>query len=96
MASRGKKDPKPKKPKPRDFETTTYSTLFGYVRNGMRFPTEVRTERREYLVPGDDIEDPKAGHRMFLVLQTFDKYRFFAVRTEEQVTQIVLGQDPPD
>ena len=96
VALRGKEDPKPEKPKPKEFEMTTYSTLFGYVRNGMRFPTEVRTERREYLVPGDDIDDPKAGHRMFLVLQTFDRYRFFGVRTAEQVTQIVLGQNPPD
>ena len=96
VALRGKGDPKPEKPKPRKFEMTTYSTVFGYVRNGMRFPTEVRTERREYLVPGDDIDDPKAGHRMFLVLQTFDRYRFFGVRTAEQVTEIVLGQVSPD
>ena len=89
-------EPKREDPKPFKFEMTTYSTLFGYVKNGMRFPTEVRTERRQYLLPGDDVDDPKAGHQMFLVVQTFDKYRFFNVRTEEQVTQIVLGQDPPD
>jgi hypothetical protein len=96
VAHHGKNDPKPEKPKLREFEMTTYSTLFGYVRNGMRFPTEVRTERRAYLVPGDRIEDPRAGHRMFLVLQSFDKYRFFSVRTAEEVTEIVLGQHPPD
>ena len=89
---RGKGDPKPEEPQPFRFEMTTYSSLFGYVKNGMRFPTEVRTERRRYLVPDEDIDDPEAGYRKFLVLQTFDKYRFFGVRSEEQVTGVVFGE----
>ncbi len=96
LKRQAKQEPKREEPKPFRFEMITYSTLFGYVKNGMRFPTEVRTERRKYLLPGDDIDDPRAGHRVFLVVQTFDKYRFFSVRTEEQVNQIVLGQAPSD
>jgi hypothetical protein len=30
---------------------TTYTSLFGEVKNGVRFPTEVRTECRRYLLP---------------------------------------------
>ena len=36
-------DPKPEAPRPFTIEMATYSSWFGYVKNGMRFPTEVRT-----------------------------------------------------
>jgi hypothetical protein len=89
-------DPKPKQPRPFTIEMATYSSWFGHVKNGMRFPTEVHTERRRYLVPDEEVDDPGAGHRIFLVVQTFDKYRFFSVRSEEQVTGIVLGESTED
>ena len=86
-----KGDPKPDRPQPFTFEITTYSSWFGLVKNGMRFPTEVRSERRRYLLPDEGIDDPEAGHRVFLVVQSFDKYRFYSVRSEEEVTGVVLG-----
>ena len=87
-----KGDPKPRKPQSLTFEMTTYSSWFGLVKNGMRFPTEVRSERRRYLLPDEEIDDPGAGHRIFMVIQKFDKYRFFSVRSEEQVTGVVFGE----
>ena len=93
MELREKGEPRPEAPRPLTFEIATYSSWFGYVKNGMRFPTQVRTERRRYLLPGEDVDDPQDGYRVFLVVQSFDKYRFFGVRSEEQVTGIVFGRD---
>ena len=71
-----------------DFETVT--TEFGVEKNGMRFPTEVTIERSRYTFPGHrgQVFDTTPVYR---VRQTYDDYRFFNVRTAEEIRSILSG-----
>jgi hypothetical protein len=71
-----------------DFETVT--TEFGFEKNGMRFPTEVTIERSRYTVPGrrGRLFDRTIVYR---VRQTYDDYRFFSVRTADEIRSILSG-----
>ena len=71
---------------PRSWERI--ETDFGVVKNGMRFPSEVRIERKQY-----SIYSPE-GSRLYLVRQAYKNYRFFSVLTEAQVERAVLADSP--
>ena len=62
-------------------------TEFEVVQNGMRFPSEVRIERRTYDVPGNAVR----GHLHYLVRQKYFNYQFFKVRTATEIEAATGG-----
>ncbi len=63
-----------------------YVTDFGYVKNGMRFPSRVTVRRSGIGLP--DL----SRRRALRFTQTYDDYRFFGVRTSEEVYDFVVGE----
>ena len=75
--------------------TLTFShvtTEFDVVRNGMRFPGRVTVTRTDYRLTarkrGGAAVNPQELYR---IVQTYSGYRFFKVRTAEQIRGIVDG-----
>jgi|GEM_PF-1684858 len=68
-----------------------FNTEFEVVRNGMRFPSESRIERRNYEVPGNATR----GQLNYLVRQKYTNYEFFQVRTVMEIEGIGAGDDKP-
>jgi hypothetical protein len=68
-------------PEPTYHSVETITTDFTEEKNGMRFPGEVRIERRGYDVPGN----ARTGIRAYLVRQVYRDYRFFSIRTREEI-----------
>jgi hypothetical protein len=62
----------------------TVTTEFTEVKNAMRFPGEVSVERRQY-----GAGDLRTGIRIYLVRQIYGDYRFYNVRTQEEVRSVV-------
>jgi hypothetical protein len=61
------------------------TTDFEVQKNGMRFPSEVRIERRGYPVPGYT----RSGTLRYLVRQKYLDYQFFSVRTETEIEAVM-------
>ena len=74
-----------------DFIFTTVTTVFLVERNGIRFPGEVRSERSRYHVQGEESERRYEEYPLFELTQTYDNYRFFSIRTEEEIRNVILG-----
>ena len=82
---------------PDDTLVVRVSTEFGEERNGMRFPSKVNLVGTEYWTPGPTrnvavfglTHAPRATESIvFRVNQTYKDYRFFSVRTEEEIRRI--------
>jgi VWFA-related protein len=77
-----------------DFTFTRVTALFDTIKNGMRFPSEIVQERARHRVHGEP-EDRESSRRMeFRVSQRYSNYRFFNVRTEEEVHDFVFRRIP--
>jgi len=86
-------EPAPPGAPERKFVFETVTTEFTVVKNGMRFPGKVTIARSRYVFPGGGRGNPYREIPLSLVTQTYDDYRFFGVRTEEEIRRIVLS-DP--
>jgi hypothetical protein len=75
-----------------DYTFTRVTAIFDTEKNGMRFPGEILQERIRYRVRGE-IGERKASERLeFRVSQRYSNYRFFNVRTKEEIRELVFGR----
>jgi hypothetical protein len=70
-----------------------YSTDFDVVRNGLRLPGRAMIKRAEYEVRGGAGKGSVGEHPVFRVIQTYKRYRFFTVRTSEEMRRIVFADE---
>lgn len=75
------------------FTITQYSTVFDVVKNGMRFPGQVVIEQIDHVVGGGPDKGRIRAEPVFRMTQTYKSYRFFAVRTAEEIREIVGAGD---
>jgi len=69
-----------------------YTTEFDVQQNGMRFPGRVVIERSSHTVRGGRGKGGVSEEMLFRITQSYKKYRFFGVRTAEQIHSIVEGR----
>ena len=78
-------------------------TEFGEEKNGMRFPSKVNIVGTEYWTPEPtrtvaqlELNNPlwATASIVFRVNQTYKNYRFFSVRTEEEIRRISTDTEP--
>jgi hypothetical protein len=75
-----------------DFTFTRVTALFDNEKNGMRFPSRIVIDRSRHDVKGPPGEREDKDRVEFRVTQRYSNYRFFNVRTEEEVREMVFGQ----
>ena len=73
---------------PHAFFIESVITEFAVEKNGMRFPSEVRIERSRFTVPGRHGR-PFDTAPVFRVRQAYTDYRFFSVRTADEIRSIL-------
>jgi len=71
------------------YPLTEVTTEFDVEKNGMRFPGRVVAERTMYHVETIDGKPSKKETPEFRVTQTYKRYRFFGVRTHEEIRRFV-------
>jgi hypothetical protein len=77
---------------PRTYDIERIVTTFGFVKNGMRFPSHVEiTTTRSTLVPGADHEVLWES-TLRRVTQDYTRFEFFSVRSSEEITRFVDGE----
>jgi len=69
------------------YRVTDFSTEFDVEQNGMRFPGRVVIESKRYTVEGGKVREDSD----FRVTQTYERYRFFGVRTREEIRTMVYA-----
>lgn len=74
-----------------EYTFTKVSALFETVKNGMRFPSEIAQERKTVSLRGSRSGRGRSEREVFLVTQTYSEYRFFNVRTEEEIHELIFG-----
>ena len=76
------------------YEVRTFVTEFTVIKNKLRFPGRVEIVRHKCIVFGE--EGSRRSHDAVLekVEQTYKRYRFFNIQTEEEVQQVL--KRPPD
>lgn len=77
--------------KHRSIERVT--TEFSVEKNGMRFPGRALIVRTDVTIPGEAA--PFDESPVYRVEQTYTNYRFYGVRTREEIRAIVEGPPPP-
>jgi len=65
-------------------------TEYAVQKNGMRFPSIVRFRESRFEVWGFDGSSGVQDYPVYRLHQTYDDYRFFGVRTAEEIQQIIL------
>jgi hypothetical protein len=73
------------------FTYTLFTTDFDVTENGMRFPGKVTITRSRHNVTGVQGKGKVTEAPIFTISQTYKRYRFFGVRTSEQVRAFVEG-----
>ena len=73
------------------FEIESVATDFAIEKNGMRFPSEVLIEKSRFTVPGRRGKAFDMTH-VYRVRQSYSDYRFFSVRSAEEIRSILSGQ----
>ena len=73
------------------FEIESVATDFAIEKNGMRFPSEVLIEKSRFTVPGRRGK-PFETALVYRVRQSYSDYRFFSVRSAEEIRSILSGQ----
>jgi hypothetical protein len=74
-----------------EYTFTTMTALFEIVQNGMRFPSQITQERRMVNLRGLRSGRERSESEVFLVTQTYSEYRFFNIRTEEEIHEMIFG-----
>lgn len=72
---------------------STYTTEFDVVRNGLRLPGRVMITRTEYELRGGPERGAVLEHPAYKVIQTYKRYRFFSVRTAEEIRRLVFVEE---
>lgn len=67
-----------------------FTTVFGVVDQGIRYPSQVVIERRRFEVPID--ESTEDGVLEYRVLQRYSNYRFYSTAAIVRIEQIVGGR----
>ena len=75
-----------------DFTFTRVTALFDTEKNGMRFPSRIVIDRSHHQVKGPPDDREASDQTEFRVTQRYSNYRFFNVRTEQEVRELVFGQ----
>lgn len=79
------------RPRHRSIERVT--TEFSVEKNGMRFPGKASIVRTEFTVPG--AAAPVDESLVYRVEQSYSNYRFFHVRSRDEIRAIVSGPSRP-
>jgi hypothetical protein len=74
------------------FTWSRFTTEFDVEKHGMRFPGRVIIRRVRHEVRGGAGKGSVREQPLYHVIQTYDKHRFYSVRTEEQITKYVSGE----
>jgi len=74
-----------------EYTFATISALFEIAQNGMRFPSEITQERRMVKLRGPRSVRERSEREVYLVSQTYSEYRFFNIRTEEEIHELIFG-----
>ena len=74
------------------YRLTEVTTEFDIEKNGMRFPGRVVATRTSYAVETRDGKPSQRTTPEFRVTQTYKRYQFFGVRTQEEIQNVV--RDP--
>jgi len=76
------------------YDIERFVTEFGFEKNGMRFPSHVEiTTIRSRVVPGA-IPEVLRESTLRRVTQDYSRFRFFSVRSREEITHFVNGEGP--
>jgi len=75
------------------YPITHITTEFDMEKNGMRFPGRVVLERKATTVDGESGKPVVREIPVFRVMQTYKRYKFFGVRTHEDVVRYVERSD---
>jgi hypothetical protein len=76
------------------YEIERIVTVFGFEKNGMRFPSHVEiTKTRSTVAPGP-IEDALRETTLRTVIQDYSHFEFFSVRSSEEILRFVNGEAP--
>src|SRR5262249_25582710 len=70
-------------------------TDFSVEKNGMRFPGTVVIWNSRYRVQRNDGGKEIQESPVYRVTQAYTNYRFFNVRTREEIRDLILGKSPP-
>jgi hypothetical protein len=73
------------------YEIDTVVTEFGIVKNGMRFPSKITTDRVVTTVLGGKRDWRTRDRKIYHVVQQYSDYEFFSVRTEEEILKLIDG-----
>ena len=71
------------------------STDFTVQRNGMRFPGQVDIQMYAYTIPRNAVAEVHEESIVYHVQQVYSNYRFFNVRTKEEIRDLVSGRTVP-
>jgi hypothetical protein len=78
----------------KSYEIERIVTVFGFEKNGMRFPSHVAiTKTRSSVVPGP-AQDALREVTVRTVTQDYSKFEFFSVRSSEEIQHFVNGEVP--
>jgi hypothetical protein len=69
-------------------------TEFGFVKNGMRFPSRVEMSTTRANVKYGRTDDPYRERVLDKVVQSYSKFEFFSVRTSEEILRFVNSGAP--
>jgi hypothetical protein len=75
------------------YEIKKVTVEFGVEKNGMRFPSRVELSRDGYWVRGGRPDASRKARRLALTTQVYSNYRFFEIKTAEEITAYVEGGD---
>ena len=91
------KEPLPEElrdPGPKRYSFSRVRTEFGKEEHGMRFPSKVVVTRDTYRVKPGIYWKKVKRFRDHKVVQTYKNYKFFSVRTREEILRLVNPDDP--
>jgi len=72
------------------------TTEFSVEKNGMRFPGKVTIALSEFVVPGEGGSAPFDQTLVYRIEQNYANYRFFSVRTRDEIRALVSGASRPE
>jgi hypothetical protein len=77
-----------------EYEFIEVSTEFSVEKNGMRFPGSVKIRKHRWEVIDTPRHRSKVPMPGYTVTQAYDEYRFFGIRTLEEVRTVISGEEP--
>jgi hypothetical protein len=76
------------------YDLTKIEAAFGVEKNGMRFPSRVTLLITRHRVLGGDRRDHHFQKTRLQTVQEYDQYRFFSVRTREEILRLTRADGP--